>query len=884
MMHLTLSAGRTLALTALLILVPLARCALLAADVALPNGVPDPDCPELRLWLRADAGVHDAAGRSSSDPAFSGSVAAWSDQSGRHFDLAAPPEKAPAYVVSQPAAGNRPTLAFGSGRMLVRANEALHEQANSTTFLVLQIQRGRDAGNVVYCAGDPGGKRDLLCFQRVSEAEAARGFLQWWSATQNGQINVDNPLPLAADSRFAIVVLQSAGENSFLEVHDGLGDALGAHRETLPAGQSAASNQCGRGYCLGGPKLDQPQSAYDGEIAEVLVYNRVLSSAQRRALVSYLRRKYELDVLDALYPAGTMLLQAEDFDGPWQISSRWDQQALALCLGQRQFVSKSDKPDEGIKRTVLVSQPGNYSVWLRAFGSGPESGLRTSVGGKPLGVTHAKGPLAVSWQLAGKIDLPAGETEIAVRGEGPGRKACDALLLSRSITTQAGVEEICALARRLHQAPGSGRLVAVFDDGRRFEGSLVSGWRGSGTPIARTGGVRPAVRCLRLDGLITDAAQSSDAVLEFHNGDRIRGSVCGYAAAPTQPGQSGGPQVLVQPSADFHRSSSKPIAVDIDWLRRIVFDTAGPPRGCPPRALVCRDGRVIGFRVLRFNGEGLIALTDQGLVRLAYRELAEVVMPPMDPWEAYYRQLAAIDPDGDAGIIRLEVGQGMVLTASVPRAMSFRQEGESAASTYLMLPAWSRTPIPLAWFAVRTLWRAPATVVPLSLFAPQAVAQRGALGSSWKWQVDRNVAGGELRSGGDGYLWGFGVHAPNELVFRLPESAQAFRCGLGIDSAVGDSGCVVGKVYLNEAPGTPAFQSKLLAGSQATVSSGDIALARGNVAARQLVLVVEDGGETRGPVAAPLDIGDHADWLEPTLVLDPVKLHATVEKYRRTPK
>ena len=63
-----------------------------------------------------------------------------------------------------------------------------------------------------------------------------------------------------------------------------------------------------------------------------MVYNRALSSAERRTLVSYLRRKYDLDVLDALMPAGTQLLQAEDFDGPWQLNSRWDQFATLPCV------------------------------------------------------------------------------------------------------------------------------------------------------------------------------------------------------------------------------------------------------------------------------------------------------------------------------------------------------------------------------------------------------------------------------------------------------------------------------------------------------------------------------------------------------------------------
>jgi hypothetical protein len=267
-------------------------------------------------------------------------------------------------------------------------------------------------------------------------------------------------------------------------------------------------------------------------------------------------------------------------------------------------------------------------------------------------------------------------------------------------------------------------------------------------------------------------------------------------------------------------------------------------------------------------------------VRLAYRDLVEVAMQPIDAWEAYQRQLARIDPQGDLGIVRLETAQGMIFTASASGITAFRAEAEPAATTCLVEPVWSRTPIPVAWSAVRTVWRAPATVVPLSRLAPRQVVQGGALGSSWKWQADRSVAGGELRSGGARYLWGFGVHAPNELAFSLPDCVRAFQSGLGIDACVGDSGCVVAKVYVNEVSGRPLFESKPLRGSRTAVSTGEIALVRGNSVARQLVLAMDDGVDVRGPGGDPLDIGDHADWLEPTLLLDPVKLRAAVERYR----
>ena len=97
---------------------------------------------------------------------------------------------------------------------------------NSTTFLVLQIQPGREQGNVVFCAGDAGGKRETLSFQHSDESDPAQGRVRW----SMGEVGIDDPLQMVADGRFAIVVLRAAGENSSVEVQDGLGDALGADR------------------------------------------------------------------------------------------------------------------------------------------------------------------------------------------------------------------------------------------------------------------------------------------------------------------------------------------------------------------------------------------------------------------------------------------------------------------------------------------------------------------------------------------------------------------------------------------------------------------------------------------------------------------------------
>ena len=855
-----------------------------AAALMLPSGEPDPNCPELRLWVRADSGIKDTQGRGPADPNFNGMVAAWADRSPQKFDLAAAPGKAPLLVERQPAAGNRPTVAFNGQQVLTRSNATLNDRPTSTVVLVVQGRSGVQGRNGIYSAGKGQNTREWLglVFGNDVLAGVNGGFL-----TTGGERGYGLELALPSDgrgeSRFAAIISNGEVDRRSLEFHDGLGDPVGGDVAiTLLAPQQPASDKCSRDFYLGGAEED----LFWGQIAEMMVFNRGLSPAERRDMLNYLRRRYELDMTEALFPPGNFLLQAEDFEGNWTCPAA----APGQYLGKRHVTAEGKPADEGIKTTINLPRDGTYHVWVRALESGwqkDDGRLRTIVQGKELAVTHTRAPNArVIWREAGEVPLKAGPAEIVVRGEGPGPKDCDAVLISPTAATPDAVEGICALAQRIRRVGGKSRLTAVFENGLRLDGSLLTGWRwmGPSGQISRPDpAAMPALVCLQFDRRQAESerqpAVSSEAVLEFQNGDRLQGTVCGYVPATTKETQEAPAQLLIRPPVGFLQDPAKQtVAVEIDWLRRIVFEPSPRDRRCPPKTLICRDGRVYSFRAIRWNAESVSVLTDESLEQIRLGDVAEVRMAADDAWNMYYRELSILDPEGTTEIVRVETTEGISLTASTIRSSQFRGEAEAIASVRLLRPVWSRAPIPVRWTSTRLLWRAPAHVVPLSRFSPEQVAQRGVLGSSWKWQADRNVAGGILRSDGLDYLWGFGVHAPNEMVFLLPDCVRAFRASAGMDAAVGHTGCAIAKVYANHSSGAPLYQSKPLVGSGMPVSTGEIALPAAAGAARRLVLVTENADALRPAGGDPLDIGNHVDWLEPILLLDPAKLHAEVAK------
>jgi len=199
---------------------------------------------------------------------------------------------------------------------------------------------------------------------------------------------------------------------------------------------------------------------------------------------------------------------------------------------------------------------------------------------------------------------------------------------------------------------------------------------------------------------------------------------------------------------------------------------------------------------------------------------------------------------------------------------------------HMAQPAWSLDPVWMRFDSIRTRWSFAAHEVPLSIIAPTKTIQQSALGYSWKWRADRNARGGTLCSAGKQYGWGFGVHATNQLHFDLPAYATGFRSWVGLDDIAGRGGCVRARIHLNSVETTrPLFQTEPIVGSHKVLDTGLLRLEQTTAGPRKLILVIDSQSDTGPPAADPLDIRDHADWLEPILELDPEAWHRAIQKH-----
>ena len=213
--------------------------------------------------------------------------------------------------------------------------------------------------------------------------------------------------------------------------------------------------------------------------------------------------------------------------------------------------------------------------------------------------------------------------------------------------------------------------VAALADGQRVEGDKVYGWyEHPGSPRLDKSPLLAPNRRLRWlsDRTLVPwkAPERCGGYIEFVGGDRLVGRVVGGWAGGRIAGLYVPAHLLVKPATPLHHpawESLEEVRILPGRMERVVF---GPPSRRPlqPGTLYYLDGRQQGFLRARWQEESVVLLLQDRTCEVKLSKIAEVHLPQVDPWQAYYEELAVLSPACRSRMLRLETTGGLIATGS----------------------------------------------------------------------------------------------------------------------------------------------------------------------------------------------------------------------------
>lgn len=289
------------------------------------------------------------------------------------------------------------------------------------------------------------------------------------------------------------------------------------------------------------------------------------------------------------------------------------------------------------------------------------------------------------------------------------------------LTTALG----CALVHSPIRAE-SPRYAAMLADGTRLAGSKLTDWHAAGSQPKLDG--RPLGGSQNRWRWIVDRhlelEEPPAKYIEFFGGDRLPCRVINYQKDTLWPGEPLPPHLLVQ-IADRLSSGGGPsndqVRVVMEYVRRIVWNRRGRQR-YEPGSLYLLNGQRLTFRAVRFQTNSLVALGDNDQRELLFSEIAEIHLHEPAPWEAYYRELAALGASSRTHLLQIESTTGLTVTTSTER---FRPLGtgnaaDSKSWVHAVGPAWSWDTLLVPTATVRVRRQFAWHQVPLSRLNPDA--------------------------------------------------------------------------------------------------------------------------------------------------------------------
>jgi S1-C subfamily serine protease len=425
------------------------------------------------------------------------------------------------------------------------------------------------------------------------------------------------------------------------------------------------------------------------------------------------------------------------------------------------------------------------------------------------------------------------------------------------------------------------RFTALLSSGQRIHGDRLTDWHDPGAMPRLEGRalLEPsnALRWLRDRSL--GLAELPAAYVELCGGDRLPGTVIEHRSGSEQSYEPLPPHLVVRSAQGFEPPENKPVSeirVALPLVRRIVWQRRGRLPYQPGTAYY-RDGRSLSFRAVRLSsGQAHVLLHEGEDRRIPWSDLAELHLPAVDTWTAWFDELAELCPNIDTRLYQVETTVGLVATTSLARLVP-RFEGNSSDPdrwVHGIQPAWS---LDILWVPCREMvfrrsWlprEAPLFRLPILAAGEDRPNGVG---------INRSTQGGPLRSQALDFGWGLSVHGRSMLSFDLHASVRTFRTQVCLDRSAGKGGCILARVNFGESRGNPLWQSPMLVGSEAVADSSAIGLSIPADQPGRLVLEIDPMLQGRPAGADPLEIRDHADWCDPLLELDSVAVQAELDK------
>jgi hypothetical protein len=433
------------------------------------------------------------------------------------------------------------------------------------------------------------------------------------------------------------------------------------------------------------------------------------------------------------------------------------------------------------------------------------------------------------------------------------------------------------------------RFVGMLSDGARIQADSIKEWHDEKVrPTFAGHAVFDANRPVRW--IIDQAASLPEvptAYVEMFGGDRLPCRVVDYQQSEKWAYETLGEYLIVEPliQVDIPGRSTTPfLRISTDWLKRVVFDEkAGIPSQWVPGTVFLHDGSRVNYRVVRWSSGGLSLLTDSGVRKLLYSQVAELHLPQRDEWGTYFEQLAALTPDLASRLIQIEASNGLQITVSDARLIAKHSGDHNKSENWypLLHPAWSLDPITVPFGTIRT-WRFfSAEQPPMTLFDPTVTRKDPVFSDGWVPASHLSVQLTAMQNNRQLCGWGFGVHAPTSMAFPLHPIVRQVRSRTGLDQLVGPGGCARAEIATQSQQTQPFFRSEVFIGSEKSADTDwkNVSVAEGK--SDHVVLTADPMINQRPAGADPFDVRDCLNWIEPEWKLDKALLAKEVA--RRTP-